>query len=103
MTWWSLGSAGLSSVVGAVQQAEMSQNVQQYSKDVYLRASEAQQCQIQSTIVLPLFDSHERKASVGVLEVVQTAKDMPFAYVISTLNEILMVYPFSHVDRRSPP
>lgn len=69
----------------------MSQNVQQYSKDIYLRASEAQQCQIQSTIVLPLFDSNARKHSIGVLEVVQTAKDMPFAYVIATLDAILQV------------
>ena len=74
-----------------VAQAEMSRNVQQYSKDIYLRATEAQQCQIQSTIVLPLFDSPARNHTVGVLEVVQTAADMPFACVISTLNTILQV------------
>ena len=76
----------------------MSQNVQQYSKEVYLRASEAQQCQIQSTIVLPLFDSHVRKHSIGVLEVVQTANDMPFAYVISTLDAILQVCSSQHLS-----
>ncbi|KAK9809776.1 hypothetical protein WJX73_005055 [Symbiochloris irregularis] len=75
--------------VFATGQAEMSQNVQQYGKDVYLRASEAQQCQIQSTIVLPLFDSSTRKCCIGVIEVVQTAKDMPFRYVISTFEQIL--------------
>lgn len=69
----------------------MSQNVQQYGKDVYLRASEAQQCQIQSTIVLPLFDSQLRRQSIGVMEVVQTASDMPFGYVMSTLDEVLKV------------
>lgn len=69
----------------------MSRNVQQYSKEVYLRASEAQQCQIRSTIVLPLFDSPARGHAVGVLEVVQTSNDMPFAYVISTLDTILRV------------
>lgn len=72
-------------------QPEMSRNVQKYSKDVYLRASEAQQCRVHSTIVLPLFTTAERKASLGVVEVVQTRQDMSFAEIVSALARSLEV------------
>ena len=36
-------------------QPEMCCNVQQYSKSAYLRKAEAEQCQVQSTLLLPLF------------------------------------------------
>ncbi|BDA47049.1 probable protein NLP5 at N-terminal half [Coccomyxa sp. Obi] len=75
--------------VFTTQEPEMSRNVQKYSKDVYLRASEAQQCRVHSTIVLPLFTTAERKASLGVVEVVQTRQDMSFAEIISALARSL--------------
>ena len=36
-------------------QPEMTRNVQQQSKDVYLRAQEALHCRVHSTLVLPLY------------------------------------------------
>ena len=87
-------------------QPEMSRNVQKYSKDVYLRASEAQQCRVHSTIVLPLFTTAERKASLGVVEVVQTRQDMSFAEIVSALarslevREALRLYPLTMYRRQ---
>ena len=72
-------------------QPEMSRNVQKYSKDVYLRASEAQQCRVHSTVVLPLFTSADRKSSLGVVEVVQTQQDMSFSDIVATLAQSLEV------------
>lgn len=72
-------------------QPEMSQNVQQYSKSVYLRASEAQQCKVQSTLVVPLFDGDDRHQPCGVLEVVQAVQDMRFDNVMQTLASVLQV------------
>lgn len=69
----------------------MSQNVQQYSKSVYLRASEAQQCKVQSTLVVPLFDGNDRHQPCGVLEVVQAVQDMRFDNVMQTLASVLQV------------
>jgi hypothetical protein len=75
----------------ACAQPEMSRNVQKYSKDVYLRASEAQQCRVHSTVVLPLFTSADRKSSLGVVEVVQTQQDMSFSDIVATLAQSLEV------------
>jgi hypothetical protein len=69
----------------------MSRNVQKYSKEVYLRASEAQQCRVHSTVVLPLFTSADRKASLGVVEVVQTRQDMSFTDIVQALARSLQV------------
>ncbi|KAK9807511.1 hypothetical protein WJX72_001214 [[Myrmecia] bisecta] len=68
---------------------EMSSNVQKYSKEVYLRASEAQQCRVHSTIVIPLFLDRHRSQALGVLEVVQTAEDMQFSEIVNNLGQIL--------------
>ena len=67
----------------------MSRNVQKYSKEVYLRASEAQQCRVHSTVVLPLFTSADRTSSLGVVEVVQTQQDMSFSDIVATLARSL--------------
>lgn len=72
-------------------QPEMSRNVQKYGKDVYLRASEAQQCRVHSTLVIPLFADAARSAAVGALEVVQTCDDMPFSAVVKALAAVLEV------------
>ena len=70
----------------------MSSNVQKYSTAVYLRAAEAQQCRVHSTLVIPLFITPEKQQAVGVLEVVQTVEDMHFTYVVETLTTVLEVY-----------
>ncbi|KAK9919128.1 hypothetical protein WJX75_009606 [Coccomyxa subellipsoidea] len=75
--------------VFTTQEPEMSRNVQKYSKEVYLRASEAQQCRVHSTVVLPLFTTAERKSSLGVVEVVQTRQDMSFAEIVGNLARSL--------------
>ena len=85
-------------------QPEMSRNVQKYGKEVYHRASEAQQCRVHSTLVIPLFASAARLAAVGALEVVQTCDDMPFASVVQALAAVLEARalrgPGSHPCRR---
>ena len=55
---------------------ELSCNVQQYSRDRYLRLAEAEQCNVQSSLLLPIFIMHDR--CVAVLEAVQTSADMDF-------------------------
>ena len=72
-------------------QPEMSRNVQKYSKEVYLRASEAAQCRVHSTVVLPLFTAPDRRRSLGVVEVVQTQQDMSFSEIVATLARSLEV------------
>ena len=69
----------------------MSRNVQKYSKEVYLRASEAQQCRVHSTVVLPLFTAGDRGTSLGIIEVVQTRQDMSFADIVTHLAQALEV------------
>ncbi len=76
-------------------QPEMSRNVQKYSKEVYLRASEAQQCRVHSTVVLPLFTAGDRGTSLGIIEVVQTRQDMSFADIVTHLAQALEVGPFN--------
>ena len=75
----------------ACPQPEMCCNVQQYAKGAYLRKAEAEQCQVQSTLLLPLFISPRRSGCVGVLEVVQTSEDMAFVDVASLLTGALEV------------
>jgi hypothetical protein len=98
--WSLLPSVGRCAEVGGVRrsaegggrrgaQPEMSRNVQKYGKEVYHRASEAQQCRVHSTLVIPLFASAARSAAVGALEVVQTCDDMPFASVVQALAAVL--------------
>lgn len=72
-------------------QPEMCCNVQQYAKGAYLRKAEAEQCQVQSTLLLPLFISPRRTGCVGVLEVVQTSEDMAFVDVAALLSDALEV------------
>jgi len=80
-------------------QPEMSRNVQKYSKEVYLRASEAQQCRVHSTVVLPLFTLGDRGTSLGIIEVVQTRQDMSFAEIVTHLAQALEVTPHAMVQQ----
>ena len=72
-------------------QPEASRNVQKYSKEVYLRSAGAQQCNIHSTLLVPLFRDADCSKTVGVLEVVQNTEDMQFGGLITTLNRALSV------------
>lgn len=74
-----------------VPQPEASRNVQKYSKDVYLRSAGAQQCNIHSTLLVPLFRDAECAKTIGVLEVVQNTEDMQFGGLITSLNRALSV------------
>ncbi|PSC71723.1 exportin-1-like isoform X2 [Micractinium conductrix] len=86
---------------------EMCCNVQQYAEGAYLRKAEAEQCQVQSTLLLPLFISPRRSGCVGVLEVVQTSEDMAFADVAALLaaaleKSELFTCPLESVKRHAP-
>ena len=74
-------------------QPEVASNVQQHSKEIYLRSTEAAQCRLQSTILLPVFEDDVRHTVVAALEVVQTSDEMPFSFVLSSFAEILQVWP----------
>ncbi|MEW5317724.1 MAG: hypothetical protein WDW38_009003 [Sanguina aurantia] len=50
---------------------EMSNNLQKYDKQVYLRVSEAQRCRVHTTLVMPIFTSESRDSPVAVFELVQ--------------------------------
>lgn len=85
-------------------QPEYARNVQKFSKEVYLRTAEASQCRVHSVLVLPLFADSTRQATLGVLELLTTAEDMPFAEIIRTIGGILQVSPghlwlgLTHID-----
>jgi hypothetical protein len=70
-------------------QPEYMRNVQQSSKEVFLRTAEASQCRVHSVLVLPLFADAARRGALGVL--VTTAEDMPFDSIVSTVGGILQV------------
>ena len=53
--------------------------------------TEAAQCHAQSTMILPVFLDSARALVVAALEVVQTAEDLPFAFVLASFAEILPV------------
>ncbi|DBA80104.1 TPA: hypothetical protein ACH3X2_007590 [Trebouxia sp. C0005] len=70
-------------------QPEMTRNVQQQSKDVYLRAQEALHCRVHSTLVLPLYRHPDRGQVAGILEVIQTSEDMVFSDLVEILSQVL--------------
>ena len=72
-------------------QPEYMRNVQQSSKEVFLRTAEASQCRVHSVLVLPLFADAGRRGALGVLELITTAEDMPFDSIVSTVDGILQV------------
>ena len=73
---------------------ELSCNVQQYPREAYLRRAEAEQCRVQSSMLLPLFSlpstGEPRPESLGVIEVVQTSDDMAFLPVTRLLGAVLL-------------
>jgi hypothetical protein len=62
-------------------QPEMTNNLQKYDKQVYLRVSEAQRCRVHSTLVMPVFACPNRQRAVAVCELVQSEKNMAFPQV----------------------
>ena len=81
-------------------QPEMSNNVQQYDKKVYLRVSEAQRCHVHSTLVVPLYSADMTHKPVAIFELVQSDKDCPFSTVMAHLQQCLEVR-HHHVINRS--
>jgi len=74
---------------------ELTCNVQQYSRETYLRRAEAAQCRVQSSMLLPVFSippgkNNPATAALGVVEVVQTSDDMEFLPVACLLNTVLI-------------
>jgi hypothetical protein len=61
---------------------EMSGHVQRYDQQVYLRAAEAQRCQVHSTLFMPIYASPRRDACLAVFEVVLTDADVNFAGMV---------------------
>lgn len=82
-------------------EAELACNVQEYPREAYLRRAEAEQCRIQSSMMLPIFSlesdstrdapirSSRLHASIAVVEVVQTSDDMAFMPVAELLRKVL--------------
>jgi nucleolar complex protein 2 len=83
----------------------MCNDVQRYDRHVYLRASEAQRCRVNSTLVMPVFDDEGPAAAaaragagvararrpVAVFEVVQSERDVEFPEMMATLKACLQV------------
>jgi hypothetical protein len=74
---------------------ELTCNVQQYSRESYLRRAEAEQCRVQSSMLLPVFSIPPGKTkpatvALGVVEVVQTSDDMDFLPVACLLGSVLI-------------
>ena len=92
-------------------EAELACNVQAYPRDAYLRRAEAEQCRIQSSMLLPVFlDSNTQNSAnnsilkkdvVGIIEVVQTSDDMAFLPVADLLQTVLQKSGLSTVDLSS--
>lgn len=80
-------------------QPEMACNVQHYPQGAYLRRAEAEQCQVQSSMLLPIFteppttrnNNTKRPSTVAVLEVVQTSEDMQFMVMAQLISHVLEV------------
>ena len=101
-----LGSPGR---VYLTKQPELACNVQEYPDNLYLRRSGAQQCSVQSSMLLPIFAAskkdyqecplysgvllqetkHKDDVCLGVIEIVQTSDDMQFIKVAENLNAVM--------------
>lgn len=65
----------------ALVQPEMTNNLQKYDKQVYLRVSEAQRCRVHSTLVMPVFAGRRRERPAAVFELVQSDREIDFQQV----------------------
>lgn len=101
-----LGSPGR---VYLTKQPELACNVQEYPDNLYLRRSGAQQCSVQSSMLLPIFAAskndyqecpqysgvllqetkHKDDVCLGVIEIVQTSDDMQFIKVAENLHAVM--------------
>ena len=86
-----LGAPGRVFISGS---PELACNVQQYPREAYLRRAEAEQCRVQSSMLLPVFlvprTTEPRPSAVGVVEIVQTSSDMAFLPMAHLLGAILV-------------
>ncbi|GAB4817190.1 hypothetical protein N2152v2_004236 [Parachlorella kessleri] len=65
---------------------EMSHNVQQYDRAVFLRAAEAQRCRVAAAVFMPLYAAAKRDCVLGVFEVAFTEGDVLFPAVVDWLR-----------------
>ena len=70
-------------------QPEFLSDVQKCSKAVYMRTTEAAQCNVRSVLLLPLFGAPQRSTTIGVVEVAQSTDKMPFDNVVTALSVAL--------------
>lgn len=70
-------------------QPEFLSDVQKCSKAVYMRTTEAAQCNVRSVLLLPLFGDPQRRTTIGVVEVAQSTDKMPFDNVVTALSVAL--------------
>ncbi len=88
-------AAGLS--VGAIGRVfasgepEMSHDVQQYDRSMYIRAGEAKRCRVHSSLFMPLFTSASRDVPAAVFEVAQAERDVLFPALVDCLVSCLQV------------
>lgn len=68
---------------------EMSHSVQTYDQNVYLRAAEAQRCQLHATLFMPVYGTKERDTCLGVVEVIQTEQNVLFPVLMGWLQHCL--------------
>jgi hypothetical protein len=71
------------------QQPEMSNDLQQSDKRLYLRATEAQRCRVNATLLVPIFDPALSRKPVAVFELSQNDKNCPFNDMIHNLDRCL--------------
>ena len=94
-----LGAPGRVFLTG---EPELACNVRHYPQDAYLRRAEAEQCQVQSSMLLPVFAAPPGGSPepgnaggggrvLGVVEVVQTSDDMKFLPMVQALGQVLQV------------
>ena len=77
---------------------ELACNVQDYPEELYFRKQVAQQCRVQSTMILPIIESKGDEI-LGVIECVQTTNDMNFEAVSDMLRDVMELCGFKTCSR----
>ncbi len=70
---------------------EMSHDVQQYDRSLYIRVGEAKRCRVHSSLFMPLFSGASHDHPVAVFEVAQAERDVLFPALVDCLVSCLQV------------
>lgn len=71
---------------------EMSHDVQQYGRSLYIRVGEAKRCRVRASLFMPLFSNPAREGQpAAVFEVAQSERDVLFPALIDSLSSCLQV------------